>query len=306
MNEVLWVGEHRIDSRSQRILRALRGGDWVYGGELRKAADLSENTQVFYRMENYLKPSGLVVEAARAEERDARQFRLTEEGAEWVEEHAEEILAPANREEIAELAHEGYKAGTSAKESVQNYRKKVNRVKNRLDETREEVAEIADQQESDDTTLGVLWQRSEDNRDRSKRNSGRLDSIEEDAEGWATTEEVEGVRESVSRVEQRLSSVEHKQAGAVRQQAGTERDRAELRALAKPAGYVALGAVGTYLVMLVVLFVFASGLLGSAVIAGIVALLTIASVGGVVIYVQGEGSPGVTSEVDHEQSVPAD
>ena len=74
MNEVLWVGEHRIDSQSQQILRVLRGGggNWVYGGELRKAADMSENTQVFYWMENSLKPSGLVVEAARAEERDAR------------------------------------------------------------------------------------------------------------------------------------------------------------------------------------------------------------------------------------------
>ena len=294
------MGEHRIDSRSQRILRALRGGDWVYGGELRKAADLNENTQVFYRMENYLKPSGLVVEAARAEERDARQFRLTEEGGEWVEEHAEAILAPANREEIAELAHEGYKAGTSAKESVQNYRKKVNRVKNRLDETREEVAEIADQQESDDTTLGVLWQRSEDNRDRSKRNSGRLDSIEEDAEAWATTEDVEGVGERVSRVEQRVSSVEHKQVGAVRQQARTERNRAELRGLAKPAGYVALGAVGTYLVVLVALFAFASGLLVSAVIAGAVAVLAIASVGGLALYACSMGVSSVSDRTEED------
>jgi len=302
MNEVLWAGEYRIDSRSQRILRALRGGDWVYGGELRKAADLSENTQVFYRMENYLKPSELVVEAARAEERDARQFRLTEEGAEWVEEHAEEIVAPSTREEIAELAHEGYKAGTSAKESVQNYRKKVNRVKNRLDETREEVAEIADQQESDDTTLGVLWQRSEDNRDRSKRNSGRLDSMEEDAEAWATTEDVEGVSESVSRVEQRLSSVENKQAGIVRQQAGTERGRAELRALAKPAGYVALGAMGTYLVVLVVLFVFASELLASAVIAGIVAVLAIVFTGGLALYACGTEVSSVTNRTEGAES----
>lgn len=54
--------------------------------------------------------------------------------------------------------------------------------------------------------------------------------------------------ESVSRVEQRLSGVEHKRAGIVRQQAGTECDRAELRALAKPAGYVALGAMGTSVV----------------------------------------------------------
>ena len=128
----------------------------MYGGELRKAADLNENTQVFYRMENYLKPSGLVVEAARAEERDARQFQLTEEGAEWVEEHAEEIVAPANREEIAELAHEGYKAGTSAKESVQNYRKKVNRVKNRLDETCEDVRDLEDQEENKEATLDMV------------------------------------------------------------------------------------------------------------------------------------------------------
>ena len=58
--------------------------------------------------------------------------------------------------------------------------------------------------------------------------------------------------------------------------------------------------------MLVVLFVFVSELLASAVIAGIVALLAIASAGGVVIYVQGEGSAAVTNDVDDEQSVPAD
>ena len=167
------------------------------------------------------------------------------------------------------------------------------------------MAEIADQQESDDTTLDVLWQRSEDNRDRSKRNSGRLDSVEEDAEAWATTEEVEGVSESVSRVEHRLSSVEDKQAGIVRQQAVTERDRAELRALAKPAGYVALGAVGTYLVVLVVLFVFASELLVSAVIAGIVGVLVSVFLGGAVVCVWGGRWSSVEEPMEDELAVSA-
>jgi hypothetical protein len=286
MSEVLWYDDQRIDRASQKMLRTLRGGEWVYGSELRKAADLGENTQVFYRMERYLEPSGLVVEAARIDD-EARQFRLTEEGAVWVEEHAEEILAPATREEVAELAHEGYKAGTSAKESVQNYRKKVNRVKNRLDETREAVGEIADQQESDDRTLDILWDRAEDNRDRSKENRTRLETVEEDVETRATIEAVDELRDSLSGAERRLASIEAKQAGSIRQQAEAERTRAQLRRLAKPAGYLVVGAVVAYLVVLGAAVVAAPELVVGVVIAGIGAVLGVAGGLGVVIYAHG-------------------
>lgn len=210
MSEVLWYDEQRIDRASQKILRALRGGKWVYGSELRTAADLDENTQVFYRVEQYLEPAGLVVEASRTQEGDARQFRLTDAGAQWVEDHADEILAPATREEVAELAHEGYKAGTSAKESVQNYRKKVNRIKNRLDDVRAEVAEIADQQDSDDTTLTILWERSEDNRDRSKETKNVVADLREQMDTRAASNDVEQLREDVRSIERALSSVEGK------------------------------------------------------------------------------------------------
>ena len=284
MSEVLWWNEQRIDRASQRMLRRLGGGEWVHSSSLREAGDLDENTQVFYRMEEYLKPSGLVVEAARSEEGEARRFRLTEEGEEWVEEHADEIQTPATREEVAELAHEGYKAGTSAKESVQNYRKKVNRLKNRLDETRDEIGEITERQEKDARTLDVLWQRSEDNRDRSKESRELLRELEESVEVRATVGSVEGVSEDVSGVERRLATVESKQGGLVREQAEMARSRALLGRLAKPAGYVAAGVLVAYLVVLVAVLVLAPGLLVSALVGGITGVLGVVVGIGVVIY----------------------
>ena len=84
MAETLEKDGNRIDRASQVILRALNGGDeWVRGKTLREAADLSQNGQVFYRMEEHLIPSGLTQEAARTERNgrvEPRQFRLTEEG----------------------------------------------------------------------------------------------------------------------------------------------------------------------------------------------------------------------------------
>lgn len=51
----------RIDNESQLILHALRGGDWVRALKLRRAANLDENRQVFYRMEKHLIPGGLEI-----------------------------------------------------------------------------------------------------------------------------------------------------------------------------------------------------------------------------------------------------
>ena len=306
MSEALWVDEYRIDSASQKMLRMMRGGSWQRGSSLRDAAGLSDNSQVFYRVEEYLKPAGLVEERARRDEKALRKFQLTEWGREWVEEHGEEIVAPSTREEIAELAHEGYKAGTSAKESVQAYRKKISRIKNRIEETREDMDEIADQQWRDGRTLEKLEERSEDNRERSKQAATWLDSAEEAIEARARVEEVDALREELSMVDVRLNRIETKQAGIARQQAGIERDRAELRGLANPAGYVAASAVGGYLVMLGALFVLAPGLLASAVIAGIVALFAIAFGVGVVIYTRGRGSALVRSHTEDGSAVPAD
>lgn len=290
MSDALRVDDYRLDSASQKILRGLRGGDWQRGSTLRDMAGLSDNSQVFYRMEEHLKPAGLVVEGERRYEHEARQFRLTEWGVEWVEEHGEEIVAPSTREEIAELAHEGYKAGTSAKESVQDYRKKVNRVKNRLDETREDVRDLEDQEESQNTTLDMVWQRSDDNRDRSKESRERIQALESEIEERADVGRVSSIEESAAKVEERLRLVEERQGGVARQQAERERERAEITSLAKTGGYAAGGAAGAYVVLVGAAYLIAPGLAASAVVAGIAVVLGIVLAIGGLLYVRGRRS----------------
>ena len=289
MSDALWVDGYKIDRASQKMLRELRGGEWTYGSTLRDAGDLAENSQVFYRMENYLEPSGLVLEAARIED-EARQFQLTETGEEWVRAHAETVLGPETREEVAEMATEAYEAGTSAKESVQDYRKKVNRVKNRLNETREDVRDLEDQEENQEATLDMVWQRSEDNRDRSKESRERIQALESDLEERAGTGRVSSIEESAAKVEERLRLVEERQGGLARQQAERERERAEIASLAKTGGYVAGGAAGAYVVLVGAAYLIAPGLAASAVVAGIATVLGIVLAIGGLLYVRGRRS----------------
>jgi prefoldin subunit 5 len=287
MSRVLWADENRVDRGSQLMLTRLRGQGWVYAGRLRERADFSENAQVFYRMERYLMPAGLVEEAARTDDEEPRQFRLTEEGSLWLEQNTDAIATPATREEMRELAREGYEAGTSARESVQNYRKKVSRVKNRLEDVEAEVHEISDQQDSDDTTLTILSERSKDNRDRSKETKSVVADLQEQMDTRAADDDVERLRDDVSALQEALSSTQHQLDGVTRQQATDERTRARLRRLAQPAGYLVVGAVVAYLIVLVAAVLVAPGLLTGVVLAGIGAVLGVALGVGVAIYAYG-------------------
>jgi chromosome segregation ATPase len=198
MEETLEKDGNRIDRASQVILRALNGGDeWVRGKTLREAADLSQNGQVFYRMEEHLIPSGLAQEAARTERNghvEPRQFRLTEEGGAWVDEHADTLAIPTTREEAAEKAGAAYEAAESARSSVQNYRKKLHRVKSR-------VEEIEEQQETHHTGLSNMWQQSENTRERSEETAAAVEELQE---------QVGGIEESVSELEEEVSSIERR------------------------------------------------------------------------------------------------
>jgi prefoldin subunit 5 len=287
MSRVLWADENRVDRGSQLMLTRLRGQGWVYAGRLRERADFSENAQVFYRMERYLMPAGLVEEAARTDDEEPRQFRLTDEGSLWLEQNTDEIATPATREEMRELAREGYEAGTSARESVQNYRKKVSRVKNRLEDVEAEVHEISDKQESNNTSLSIQSERSKDNRDRSKETKSVVADLRETMDTRAAADDVEQLRDDVSALQEALSSTQHQLDGVTRQQATDERTRARLRRLAQPAGYLVVGAVGAYLVVLVAAVLVAPGLLTGVVLAGIGAVLGVALGVGVAIYAYG-------------------
>ena len=287
MSSVLWADEKRVDRGSQLMLTRLRGQGWVYAGRLREVADFSENAQVFYRMERYLMPAGLVEEKQRTDDSEYRQFRLTDAGSLWLDGHTDEITMPATDEEIRELAREGYEAGTSARESVQNYRKKVSRAKNRLEDVEAEVHEIGDQQDSDDTTLTILSERSKDNRERSKETKNVVADLTETMDTRAAGDDVKRLRDDLSALQETLESTQRQLNGVTRQQATDERTRARLRRLAQPAGYLVVGALVAYLVVLVAVALAASALLTGVVLAGIGVLLGIAVGTGVAIYTYG-------------------
>jgi uncharacterized protein (UPF0335 family) len=291
----------RIDNQSQLILHRLRGGEWVRALKLRQAAGLDENRQVFYRMEKYLIPGGLVEEQERADNGEMRMFRLTSRGAEWVEERGRELEMPTTHEQIQNYALEGYEAGTSAKESVQNYRKKVNRLKRRVESVEDDVEEVEDDQRENGKDVEYLRERTQAVRKRSIANNNRLDSLEDDVEQRATIGKVETVEDELSAVERRLTTLEDKHAGMARQQALREREGARLRRLAKPAGYMAVGAVVAYGVILAGIALAAPGLVASVVIAGAVAILGIVVGIGGVVHARGTNT-AATSQATREVS----
>ena len=285
MSGELSADGYRIDGPSQRMLRALRGGEWQYSATLRDAADLEDNRQVSYRVEEYLGPAGLVLEAARQEpEKEARRFKLTDEGEAWVEAHAEELLAPTDREEIAELAQQGYTEGTEAKDSVRGYRKKLSRYKSQVEEVREQLNHIQNHHDEYFNRVSSVEKESEDSRARSKEAKQGVKELREAVEDRATIERVESVSEDVSGVERRLTAVESKQAGLAREQAEMARTRALVSRLAKPAGYVAAGALMVYLVVLIAVFIVAQDLLASVLVGGVTGALGIVVGVAVVIY----------------------
>jgi uncharacterized membrane protein len=75
--------------------------------------------------------------------------------------------------------------------------------------------------------------------------------------------------------------------GIIRRQASDERTRARLRRLAQPAGYLVVGAVVAYLVVVVAVALTASGLLTGVILAGIGAVLGVTVGIGVAIYAYG-------------------
>jgi hypothetical protein len=290
MAEMFQLEDVRIDNESQLILHAMRGGGWVRGLKLRRAANLDENRQVFYRMEKHLIPGGLVEEQQREDSGEMRLFRLTSRGVEWVEERGRELEMPTTHEQIQKYALEGYEAGTSAKESVQTYRKKLHRLKRRVERAEDDVEAIEDDEEENAKDVEYLRERSQAIRMRSIGNNNRLDSLEDDVEERATVGRVDDLRDDVSGVERRLAAVESKQVGLAREQAEAARTRALVGRLAKPAGYAAVGAAVAYLVVLVAVFFLASDLVASVLIGGIAGALGVAVGTGVAVSARGLGS----------------
>ena len=287
MSDELSVNGYKVDAASQRMLRALRGGKWHRATTLRKAADLNDNRQVTYRVEEYLYPSGLVVEQGREKEKEGRKFKLTEGGATWVEDHVEELLMPSTHEEVVELAYQGYKEGTEAKDSVQSYRKKLSRTKNRLDEVRDDVDTISDERRDELGRLKTIEKSANGAQTLAQENNEAVKGLEESMATRASADAVSGLQESMSDAEGRLSSVEAKQERIAQQQAEARREHDRRRRLVKPAKYVAGVSLLLYLVLLGGGVLLAPDLVASVAIAGVAGVLAVAFCGAVVAYALG-------------------
>lgn len=288
MSGELLADGYKIDGSSQRMLRALRGGDWHYSATLRDAAELDDNRQVSYRMEHYLGPAGLVLEAVREEtEKEARRFKLSDEGEAWVEAHADDLLAPTTREEIADLAQQGYTEGSEAKDSVQGYRKKLSRYKNQVEEVREQLEYIRDHHDEYFRRVGAVERESEDSRERSKDAKQGVEELREAVGARATVEGLKGVSEDLSNLERRLVAMENKQRGIAREQAEAVRTRVQLRRLVMPMKYVAIGAMVVYLLMLIMVFFVASELVMTVLIGGVGGAFGVVVGTAVAIYARG-------------------
>jgi chromosome segregation ATPase len=231
MAETLEKDGNRIDRASQKILRELKeGGEWIRGLTLRRAADLSQNTQVFYRVEEHLLPAGLVEEAARTGQDgyvEPRRFRLTSEGEEWVESHAAALAEPATREEAREMAGEAYEAAESARESVQNYRKKLYRVRSRVEELEELPGRVGETETKLEYHAGSL----EGIRSRAIETEEAHEEFAEEMREATERQhsEIEALQSENAELKQRLSRLEQSLDGLVRTQVKRRQDRWKVR-----------------------------------------------------------------------------
>lgn len=163
MGELLWADENRIDRASQRMLRGLAESEVLNTTELRHRTDLSQNAQVSHRLENHLIPAGLVDEIEREARpggtKDVRRFRLTTDGHEWVAERSEELDEVVTIEEVRAAAREARSDASSAKDSVQSYRRKVYQLKCQVDEVGEDIEELEEWKENQVMTTDMMWAR---------------------------------------------------------------------------------------------------------------------------------------------------
>lgn len=276
MSQILHVGENRIDRPSQIILGALNTDEWMFGEPLRETAELGQNQQVFYRMDTHLLPAGLVEEKPREDRspghEQARQFRLTDAGVEWVDDHAGEIERPATREETQRMATEARDDAASAKASVQNYRKKLSRMKRHVEDLGEDLAEIEAQHAHDYEEIAHLGRVGEKAHNRAHENQRAINELREALDDRATVETVDDLRDDVDTDERALTTLEEDVNELAQQQADAEQSRARVRQIATWVGMI---AVVFYLFVLVGVGIFAPGLLASVVIGGVGGLLGI-------------------------------
>jgi len=132
MADNIEVGEHRVDRMSQKMLVAMEEGP-KRATELQRQADIDNYGKLSHRMDEQLKPAGLVQEMNTVH----RKFRLTDEGKAFVDEHNLEVRT---LDEIREVAIDARTRTQSLSGTVGSLSSTVDDLKESHDE-REEMYE---------------------------------------------------------------------------------------------------------------------------------------------------------------------
>ena len=143
MSDRLEYNGQIIDDLSQVLLQVLRDrGGCGTAGELRRVTEVEDNQQVHYRMKRYLMPAGLVegagTRAMPGRTLDARVYGLTDEGREWLDGHAEDILQAVEAAQAVESLQR-------VRATVDTFGGRLERVERRQEEVDEQMGRWSSQ-----------------------------------------------------------------------------------------------------------------------------------------------------------------
>lgn len=190
MADYIEVGNYRVDRMSQKMLVAMDDGP-KRATELMDQADINNYGKLSHRMDNQLKPAGLVDEMNTVQ----RKFRLTDEGKSFVDDHNLEVRT---LDEIRDVAVDARERTESLSGTVGSLSSKVDDLEEK-DHDIEGIAEDVDEMQNililpedsmfnDRDTEVWLPERNlntiEDQSDEIDELNERLDDLEEDLAEW--------------------------------------------------------------------------------------------------------------------------
>ncbi|MDF9748307.1 helix-turn-helix domain-containing protein [Natrinema salsiterrestre] len=189
MNKVYNFGENRVDSLSQKILIALADQDQpLSNAELAREFGVNRG-KTHTRLNKHLIPADFVQKEQGDRIGDGPYYSLTTSGTMWVEDKRDELERPTTLDEVSERVLEAQRESESAKNSVQNYRKKLYQVKQENEKIEEKLDEIrskgAGGVSHEDMVDFVDFRSTQVQRDidaRDSRLDARVDALSEDLE----------------------------------------------------------------------------------------------------------------------------
>lgn len=225
MTDKLTKDGNPIDKTSQRVLQHLHSlrceeVPTATSSDLRDACGIDNSQNITYRVNTHLAPANLVTwveEDATGAAGSRRHYSITEDGAEWVENHADDIARPADLDDTAdaaqqarETARQALDEATSAKKSVQNYRTKVARLKTRVTGREDPDYDGYWDKKGHEQRIEDLEDQQATITERVNQKAGAQQAADADLRSEQNADRIDEINESVNDINDRLDELEHR------------------------------------------------------------------------------------------------